>query len=81
MLAFALQLEAPPQDRAGGHLAGVQQGGAPLPVPADPHAQVDHARRLPGEIAAGLGFELAGSGDGAAEADRARLERLFLSLA
>lgn len=60
MLALALQLQPPPQHRPGEDLAGVQLGGAPLPVPADPHAQVDHAWRLPGEVMAGLGSELAG---------------------
>ena len=38
----------------------MQLGGAPLPVPADPHAQVDQAGRLPGEIVSGFGVELAG---------------------
>jgi len=60
VLALALQLEAPPQDRAGGDLAGVHEGGAPLAAPADPYAQVQLAGRLPGEVMAGLGFELAG---------------------
>lgn len=57
MLTLALQLQPPPQHRPGGDLAGMQQGRAPLPVPADPHAQVDHAGRLPGKTVPGLGSE------------------------
>jgi hypothetical protein len=38
----------------------MHEGGAPLASPADPHAQVQLAGRLAGEVMASLGFELAG---------------------
>ena len=50
----AEQPEPPTQHGAGRDLAGVEQGGPPLPFPADANAQADPARRLAGEALAGF---------------------------
>jgi hypothetical protein len=55
VLAFAEQLKPPPQHGGGRDLGGVQQRSPSLPLPADAKAQVDPARRLPGEALAGFG--------------------------
>ena len=60
MLAFALRLEAPPLDAGDTGLA-YSMAACRCRFLLTRHAQVDHARRLPGEIATGLGFELAGN--------------------
>jgi hypothetical protein len=61
VLALTLQLQPPPQHRPSGDLAGMHQSprAAAGPGPARTHSS-NHAGRLPGEVMAGLGSELAG---------------------
>jgi hypothetical protein len=42
----------------------VQQGGPPLPFPADANAQVDPVRRLAGEVLPGVSRKTGGDGGG-----------------